>query len=95
MGLAALVPLVFYFLIGLRVWRLYARSGILTQGLAAFGIFVVLVNGLFQEEALFAPPALGLMLSLTGLVIGSQIRMQTVVVPEQEPEPLTHYQAAT
>jgi hypothetical protein len=74
MGLAALVPLCFYFMIGMKAWRLYAVSGILTQGLVAFGIFVVLVNGLFQEEALFAPPALGLLTCLAGLVIGNTIR---------------------
>ncbi len=74
MGIGALVPLGFYFAIGLKAWRLYASSGILTQGLASFGVFVVLVNGIFQEEALFAPPAMGLMLCLTGLVIGSHIR---------------------
>jgi hypothetical protein len=56
---------------------------------------VVLLNGLFQEEALFAPLALGLMLSLTGLVIGSQIRAQTVSVPDADPERLAHYQPAT
>jgi hypothetical protein len=56
---------------------------------------VVLLNGMFQEEALFAPPALGLMLTLTGLVIGSQIRMQTVAERDAEVERLTHYQPAT
>ena len=79
MGIAALVPLGFYFAIALKAWRLYASSGILTQGLAAFGVMVVLVNGIFQEEALFAPPALGLLLCLTGLVIGNHIRAQTAL----------------
>lgn len=74
MGVAALVPLGLYFLIAIRTWRLYARTGILTQGLAAFGIMSVLVNGIFQEEALFAPPALGLLLCLAGLVIGNALR---------------------
>lgn len=76
MGIAALVPLGFYFAMALKAWRLYASSGILTQGLASFGVIVVLVNGIFQEEALFAPPALGLLLCLTGLVIGSRIRAE-------------------
>ncbi|MEK9278525.1 MULTISPECIES: hypothetical protein [unclassified Bradyrhizobium] len=79
MGIAALVPLGFYFAVALKAWRLYAVSGDLTQGLAGFGVMVVLLNGMFQEEALFAPPALGLLLSLTGLVIGSQIRMETAL----------------
>ena len=38
MGVAALAPLTFYFMIGLKAWRLYARSGMLPQGLVAFGI---------------------------------------------------------
>jgi hypothetical protein len=76
MGMAALVPLGFYFAMALKTWRLYASSGNLTQGLAAFGAIVVLFNGLFQEEALFAPPALGLLACLTGLVIGNHIRTQ-------------------
>jgi hypothetical protein len=78
MGIAALVPLGFYVAVALKAWRLYASSAILTQGLAGFGILVILFNGIFQEEALFAPPALGLLLSLAGLVIGNQIRTQTV-----------------
>jgi hypothetical protein len=79
MGIAAIVPLAFYFMIAMTAWRLYARSGILTQGLAGFGILVVLVNGLFQEEALFAPPALGLLTCLAGLVIGNAIRAKQLV----------------
>ena len=80
MGIAALVPLGFYFVMALRTWRLYASSGNLTQGLAAFGMIVVLCNGLFQEEALFAPPALGLLCCLAGLVIGNHIRTQPTPV---------------
>jgi hypothetical protein len=74
MGIAALAPLGFYFAIAIKAWRLYAASGLLTQGFAAFGILVVLVNGFFQEEALFGPPALGLLACLAGLVIGSAVR---------------------
>ncbi len=77
MGIAALAPLGFYFSVALKAWRLYASSGNLTQGLASFGVIVVLFNGIFQEEALFAPPALGLLLCLTGLVIGNHLRAQT------------------
>ena len=79
MGIGAFVPLGFCFAIALKAWRLYASSGILTQGLAAFGVMAVLVNGIFQEEALFAPPALGLLLCLCGLVIGNHIRAQAAV----------------
>jgi hypothetical protein len=81
MGIAAAVPLWFYFMVGITAWRLYARSGILTQGLAGFGMFIILTNGLFQEEALFAPPALGLVTCLAGLVIGSAVRSGSAVSP--------------
>jgi len=78
MGIFALAPLGFYFWMALKAWRLYASSGNLTQGLAGFGVIVVLFNGFFQEEALFAPPALGLLLCLTGLVIGNHVRSETI-----------------
>src|SRR3954452_25357750 len=74
MGIAALLPLGFYFAMSLKAWRLYRFSGLLTQGLAAFGVPMILVNGIFQEEALFAPPALGLLMCLTGLALGNAIR---------------------
>lgn len=69
--------LAFYFGMALKGWRLYASSGNLTPGLASLGVMVVLVNGFFQEEALFAPPALGLLCCLLGLVIGVDMRRQT------------------
>lgn len=74
MGAAALVPLGFCLMLAIGIWRLYARSGLLAQGMPAFGILIVLVNGLFQEEALFSPPALGLMLCMAGLVLGNALR---------------------
>ncbi|TBW38768.1 hypothetical protein EYW49_08740 [Siculibacillus lacustris] len=78
MGVAGLLVLAHYLAIAARAWRLYARSGNLHQGLAAFATLIVVVNGLFQEEALFSPLALGLVLAFTGLVIGSA---------ERRPEP--------
>jgi hypothetical protein len=85
MGIAALLPLGFYLAIAMKAWRLYATSGILAQGFASFGILVILVNGIFQEEALFAPPALGLLACLTGLIIGNAARarsgIRTVAAP--------------
>jgi hypothetical protein len=95
MGIAALVPLGFYVAVALKAWRLYASSAILTQGLAGFGILVILFNGIFQEEALFAPPALGLLLSLAGLVIGNQIRTQTVSDAEAESDVPSRFEAAS
>jgi hypothetical protein len=42
-----------------------------------------LVNGIFQEEALFAPPALGLLMCLTGLALGNAIRTSAAVEKSQ------------
>jgi hypothetical protein len=78
MGLAALVPLSFYFYLAMRAWRLYAYSGIASQGMVAFGICAILANGVFQEEALFAPPALGLLVCLGGIILGASVRAETL-----------------
>ena len=79
MGVAALVPLACYAAIAFAAWRLYRASGLLPQGLAAFGILITLVNGIFQEEALFAPLALGLLMCLAGLAIGHAARVRAAV----------------
>lgn len=77
MGLASFLVLAYYLDVARLAWRRYARSGLLHQGLAAFGVMVTVVNGLFQEEALFSPLALGLMLAFAGLVLGSAERVET------------------
>ncbi len=79
MGIAALVPLAYYAVIAFLVWRRYARSMLLPQGLVAFGILITLVNGIFQEEALFAPLALGTFMALAGLALGHAIRAEAGV----------------
>jgi hypothetical protein len=76
MGIAALVPLAYYAVIAAFTWRLYASSRLLTHGLVAFGVILTLVNGIFQEEALFSPLALGMFASLAGLVIGHAERVR-------------------
>lgn len=76
MGAAAFLVLAYYLDVAREAWRRYARSGLLHQGLAAFGTLMVVVNGLFQEEALFSPLALGLMLAFAGLVLGSAERVE-------------------
>jgi hypothetical protein len=74
MGIATLAVIGHYLWIARRAWRLYLRSGDLHQGLAGLGILIVAVNGLFQEEALFSPLAMGLMTLFAGLVIGAAER---------------------
>jgi hypothetical protein len=74
MGIFAAAPLGFILYVGFRAWLLFARSGNLIEGFAAFGILAILANGVFQEEALFSPPALGMLMSLAGLLLGTAIR---------------------
>ena len=69
----------------MKAWRLYARSGIMTQGMVAFGMFIILTNGLFQEEAWFAPLALGLVLAFAGLTFGAvDRRLAPLIQPARD-----------
>jgi hypothetical protein len=74
MGIAGIVILVAVAWIGWRVWCLYARSDDRLTGIVALGLFTIMVNGIFQEEALFAPLALGTMMALAGLLLGRDYR---------------------
>jgi hypothetical protein len=67
MGIAALAVLAFFCWLTWRCWREYRRVGLATLAAASFGILALLVNGILQEEALFAPLALALMTLLAGL----------------------------
>jgi len=52
-----------------RAWRQFLRTRRLEAAVAAFGLLAITTNGLFQEEALFAPLALGILMALAGLVL--------------------------
>ncbi|WP_157775374.1 hypothetical protein [Hartmannibacter diazotrophicus] len=74
MGIAAFVVIGFYGWVGFTVWRMFVKLRHPQYCIAAYGLFAILVNGLFQEEALFSPLSLGLMISFAGLAIGSAAR---------------------
>jgi hypothetical protein len=73
MGLAA--AFVFYALLTIAS-RLLKIAGNAAQGalMSALSILVLCVNGVFQEEALFAPLALALTLGFAGFVLGRTYR---------------------
>ncbi|MGI3902137.1 MAG: hypothetical protein ACRYGP_15610 [Janthinobacterium lividum] len=71
MGICGFAVLGFYIWIATLCWRLYRDFRIPVLALAAAFILVTLVNGLFQEEALFAPLALGLVMLIVGLTLGA------------------------
>jgi hypothetical protein len=78
MGIAALVLLACVASLAWRAWRLYiARNDRLT-GIVALAVLTMLVNGIFQEEALFSPLALGAMMGILGLVLGRAFRSTLV-----------------
>ena len=78
MGLCGFGLLAFYGWVAATCWRLYRRFGVPALALSTGLIAVTLVNGLFQEEALFAPLALGLVMLFVGLTLGAVDR---AVVP--------------
>lgn len=41
---------------------------------AGFALITILVNGIFQEEALFSPSGFGLIMALNGMILGAAIR---------------------
>lgn len=74
MGVVAFMLIAFYAWIA---WRLLRVADVTGNGLhlaAGFGMLAMLANGIFQEEALFAPLSMALYLMLAGVVIGASIR---------------------
>ena len=71
MGVAGFGVIAIYLWMARTAWRLFKTFRAPALAFAASAIAVILVNGLFQEEALYAPLALGLVLSLTGLTFGA------------------------
>jgi hypothetical protein len=74
MGVAAIAVLAVLFWITLTLWRHYRATRQPMYAAGAFGIAVIVVNGIFQEEAMFAPLALGLMCAFAGLMLGVTYR---------------------
>jgi hypothetical protein len=74
MGVAGLVVLGVLFWIVLALWRHYRLTGERLYAAAALGTAAITVNGIFQEEAMFAPLALGFMLGFAGLMLGGIYR---------------------
>lgn len=75
MGVAAIPVLLVYMWIARICWRLHRSLRSPALAMSASAIAVVLVNGIFQEEALFAPLALGLVMAFAGLALGATDRL--------------------
>ena len=66
MGLAGAGVLAFYLWVAGRFWKRFLRTMDPTLSFATFAIVFIITNSIFQEEALFAPLSLGLLLLLVG-----------------------------
>jgi hypothetical protein len=74
MGIAAFGLLAVFCWVAVALWRLYRVSGDALQAAAALGVLTITVNGIFQEEALFAPLALATMMAMAGWQLGTAYR---------------------
>lgn len=63
-----------YFWIAWRVQLIARATGNSLHAAASFGLMTIVATGLFQEEAYFAPLALGLFMALAGMIIGASAR---------------------
>ncbi|MCV0423966.1 MAG: hypothetical protein K5905_00700 [Roseibium sp.] len=74
MGPGTFVVLGLYAWVAWQTIRVGSFTGTSLHVAAGFTLLTVLVNGIFQEEALFSPLALGLLISLNGMILGQAIR---------------------
>ncbi len=74
MGIFAVVVFVALAWIAVRLWRVYLANGERLYAAASFSVLTVLANGVFQEEAIFAPLAHGIVLAFAGLLLGRAYR---------------------
>ncbi|WP_319412892.1 hypothetical protein [uncultured Cohaesibacter sp.] len=70
MGFAAFGLLAVYFWIALQTYRVSFISRVNLHSVACFISMIALVNGVFQEEAIFSPLSLGLIMGLNGYILG-------------------------
>jgi len=82
MGVAGLVVIAIYLWLARTAWRLFVALRAPALALTAASIVIILVNGLFQEEAWFAPLALALAMAFAGLTFGAVDRRVAPLAPE-------------
>ena len=74
MGIFGLVLLSVLGWITVKMWKLYIALHDRLLAVVALALPTIMVNGIFQEEALFAPLALGTVLAFSGLLLGRAYR---------------------
>jgi hypothetical protein len=71
-----------YVWIALKLWTCHLRFGGRLYAAGCFAVLTVIANGIFQEEAMFAPLALGIVTGFAGLLLG---RASRVPLPASRP----------
>ena len=79
MGICGAVILGVFCWLAVKLWKWHLRAGGRLYAVASFALLAILANGVFQEEALFAPLALGIVMGLAGLLLGRACRMETML----------------
>jgi hypothetical protein len=74
MGICAVLIVAIVVWIAVRLWRLYLASGSRLHAAASFTLITLTANGVFQEEAIFAPLAFGVAFGFAGLLLGRACR---------------------
>ena len=73
-GVFALAVIGAYAWIAWRILLIAEKTGNDLHAAAALGLMAMVVTGLFQEEAYFAPLALAMFMALAGMIIGASAR---------------------
>lgn len=73
-GICGILMLVAVGWIATKLWKLYRQTGDRLCAVGTLSLITIAVNGIFQEEALFAPLAFGMFASLAGLLLGRAYR---------------------
>lgn len=85
MGVFGVVVLGAIVWIALRLWQIYLQSRERIFAIGALGLLTIMVNGIFQEEALFSPLAFGLVIAFAGLLLGRSYRADVDIASRAGP----------
>ncbi|WP_158815566.1 hypothetical protein [Methylocapsa sp. S129] len=94
MGVAGIAVIAIYLWLARTAWRLFRNLHAPALALTTVLIATMLVNGLFQEEAWFAPLALGLILAFAGLTFGAVDRRVVSLIQDAKRSPAPNSLAA-
>ena len=81
MGAAGFVVMATYAWIAWQAWRRFQSRPDRALAIVPFAVLVTLTNGIFHEEALFSPLAMGSMMILAGMSLGASFGSRAPAAP--------------